>query len=174
MTETAINKGYIDNILISIRNRTSNNRLVLNLFVRDVKALYGSINKELFDFWKNESREFRGLLKNLGILDFGFEDFICFSEGKYDIYIKIKPYDISLKDTIKIVKHFASLMKIDLENIDIKSEHYKKLNIILASYNILIQIFNLYNEFWDIDKIDFVLFLINFFGTALPFLAILL
>lgn len=155
MTETAINKGYIDNILISIRNRTSNNRLVLNLFVRDVKALYGSINKELFDFWKNESKEFRGLLKNLGILDFGFEDFICFSEGKYDIYIKIKPYDISLKDTIKIVKHFASLMKIDLENIDIKSEHYKKLNIILASYNILIQIFNLYNEFWDIDKIDF-------------------
>lgn len=157
-----INGEYIDKILLRLKGKSATNqRKLLQLFFRELEYLNITINDELFNIIKYSSKELKGILEKLEIISFDLNTLLDYVNGKYDFYLRLKPYNKNLVEAIKIIDYYLSFFSQDKEEIKRNKDsiEYQKLELIINNYNLIILIHALYKEMfedynaYELDKI---------------------
>lgn len=138
----------IDEILLDLKKTSNNYRKLLQSFFRKLYYVNIKLTEIQYSNMKNSSKILKEVLEKLGIMSFSLSEIVNYLNGSYDFYLKLKPYNISLEDMVKIIDYYLRLLGLKKEYLEKNSNslEYQKLELIIKNYDLVKSIHALYKE----------------------------
>ncbi len=129
------NVVILDNLVLRLNKQTSDLKVLLKIFWRELKFNKISLDEDYFRLLKENKGPFYNLIKHLGIEDFSLGEVQDYISGKYETYRNFKPVNMTLKETRAKVQYYNSLFE---GSINLSDNDMKKFKLML-NYEAMIE-----------------------------------